>query len=136
MRSRRPAPTPSCACDRRVPLDRPRPSSVRDPIRLDTTIHTIVSIVVMTTSNVPAPAVEQRGARMTTRRMELSAGPVEYVDTGGDGPSVVLLHGLLMDASLWDDVVADLSVDHRCIVPTLPLGAHLHAMHDDADLSL
>jgi pimeloyl-ACP methyl ester carboxylesterase len=66
----------------------------------------------------------------------LSAGTIEYRDTGGDGPTVVLLHGLLMDASLWDGPVADLSADHRCVVPTLPLGAHGQAMHDDADLSL
>jgi pimeloyl-ACP methyl ester carboxylesterase len=68
--------------------------------------------------------------------IELSAGPVEYVDTGGSGPVLVLLHGLLMDASLWDDVIADLSADYRCIAPTLPLGAHERAMHPDADLSL
>jgi pimeloyl-ACP methyl ester carboxylesterase len=48
----------------------------------------------------------------------------------------VLLHGLLMDASVWDAVIADLSVDHRCVAPTLPLGAHRHAMDADADLSL
>jgi pimeloyl-ACP methyl ester carboxylesterase len=69
-------------------------------------------------------------------QIELSAGTIDYEDTGGGGPTLVLLHGLLMDASLWDDVVADLSVDHRCVVPTLPLGAHRHAMHADADLSL
>ncbi len=69
-------------------------------------------------------------------QIELSAGTIEYEDTGGDGPTLVLLHGLLMDASLWDDVIADLSVDHRCVAPTLPLGAHRHAMHADADLSL
>ena len=68
--------------------------------------------------------------------IELSTGTIEYADTGGEGPTLVLLHGLLMDASLWDDVVSDLSVDHRCVVPTLPLGAHRHAMHADADLSL
>jgi len=68
--------------------------------------------------------------------IELSAGPVEYTDTGGSGPVLVLLHGLMMDASLWDDVIADLSADYRCIAPTLPLGAHGHAMHADADLSL
>jgi pimeloyl-ACP methyl ester carboxylesterase len=68
-------------------------------------------------------------------RVELSAGTVEYADSG-DGPVVVLLHGLLMDASLWDGVVADLSADHRCVVPTLPLGAHREAMRDGADLSL
>ncbi|MFF1815309.1 alpha/beta fold hydrolase, partial [Streptomyces sp. NPDC058251] len=56
------------------------------------------------------------------REIELSAGTIEYADTGGDGPVLVLLHGLLMDASLWDGVVADLSADHRCVVPTLPRG--------------
>ena len=68
--------------------------------------------------------------------IELPAGTVEYRDTGGDGPVIVLLHGLMMDASLWDVVIADLSVDHRCLAPTLPLGAHRHAMHAEADLSL
>jgi pimeloyl-ACP methyl ester carboxylesterase len=42
----------------------------------------------------------------------------------------------MMDASLWDGPIADLSADHRCVAPTLPLGAHRHAMHADADLSL
>jgi len=70
------------------------------------------------------------------REIEVSSGTIEYEDTGGDGPTVVLLHGLLMDASLWRDVVAELAVDHRCVVPVLPLGAHHHAMHDGADLSL
>jgi pimeloyl-ACP methyl ester carboxylesterase len=69
-------------------------------------------------------------------QIALSAGTIDYEDTGGDGPTLVLLHGLLMDASLWDDVIADLSVDHRCVAPTLPLGAHRHPMHADADLSL
>src|SRR6266508_3441514 len=73
---------------------------------------------------------------MSVREIELSAGTIEYEDTGGDGPTVVLLHGLMMDASLWDGPIADLSVDHRCVAPTLPLGAHRHAMHADADLSL
>jgi pimeloyl-ACP methyl ester carboxylesterase len=73
---------------------------------------------------------------MTMRQIELSAGTIEYEDTGGEGATLVLLHGLLMDASLWDDVIADLSVDHRCVAPTLPLGAHRHPMHADADLSL
>jgi pimeloyl-ACP methyl ester carboxylesterase len=68
--------------------------------------------------------------------IDLSVGTIEYRDTGGDGPVVVLLHGLLMDASLWDAVIADLSVDHRCVAPTLPLGAHRRAVNAEADLSL
>ena len=70
------------------------------------------------------------------KTIELSAGTIEYEDTGGTGPTVVLLHGLLMDASLYRGVVSELSADHRCVVPTLPLGAHRHGMHPDADLSL
>jgi pimeloyl-ACP methyl ester carboxylesterase len=68
--------------------------------------------------------------------LELSWGTIEYEDTGGDGPALVLLHGFMMDGSLWADVVADLSADHRCVIPTLPLGAHRLGMHPDADLSL
>jgi pimeloyl-ACP methyl ester carboxylesterase len=68
--------------------------------------------------------------------IELSFGTVEYEDTGGDGPVLVLLHGLMMDSSLWDGPVADLSRDHRCVVPTLPFGAHRRPVRADADLSL
>jgi pimeloyl-ACP methyl ester carboxylesterase len=67
--------------------------------------------------------------------IELSAGTIDYVDTGGDGPVVVLLHGWMMDASLWDGPIADLSPSHRCLAPTLPFGAHHHAVRADADLS-
>jgi pimeloyl-ACP methyl ester carboxylesterase len=73
---------------------------------------------------------------MTTGEIELSAGTLTYRDTGGDGPVLVLLHGLMMDASLWDETIAELASDHRCVAPTLPLGAHRHGMRADADLSL
>jgi len=71
-----------------------------------------------------------------TDQLTLATGTVDYEDTGGAGPVIVLVHGLLMDASLYDDVVADLARDHRCIVPTLPLGAHRHGAAEDSDLSL
>jgi pimeloyl-ACP methyl ester carboxylesterase len=68
--------------------------------------------------------------------LSLSMGPVEYGDTGGDGSAVVLLHGLLMDGTVYDEVVEELRADIRCITPTLPLGAHRKPMRADADLSL
>jgi pimeloyl-ACP methyl ester carboxylesterase len=69
--------------------------------------------------------------------VELSAGTVEYTDTGGDGPVLVLLHGLMMDASLWDGVIAGLSSSElRCVAPTLPLGAHRHPMRPGFELPL
>ena len=69
-------------------------------------------------------------------QIELSAGTIEYTDTGGGGPVIVLLHGLLMDATLWDEVTAALSPGHRCVAPTLPLGAHRRAMKVGADVSM
>jgi pimeloyl-ACP methyl ester carboxylesterase len=68
--------------------------------------------------------------------VELTAGAIEYGDTGGDGPVIVLLHGLIMDGSLWRHVVEDLRRDFRCVLPTLPLGGHRIPMHPDADLSM
>jgi pimeloyl-ACP methyl ester carboxylesterase len=71
-----------------------------------------------------------------TKTIELSAGRLEYEDSGDRGPTIVFLHGLLMDSTLWDPVVAELSIGHRCIVPTLPFGAHSHPMRADGDLAL
>jgi pimeloyl-ACP methyl ester carboxylesterase len=69
------------------------------------------------------------------QEIELSAGIIEYEDTGGSGPVIVLLAGLAMDGSLWRHVVRELRSGHRCIVPTLPLGGHRRPMRADADLS-
>ena len=68
--------------------------------------------------------------------VELSSGTIDYEDTGGDGPAVVFVHGLIMDSSLWRHVIAQLRADFRCVAPTLPLGGHRHPMQADADLSM
>jgi pimeloyl-ACP methyl ester carboxylesterase len=69
------------------------------------------------------------------RQVTLSAGTLDYEDTGGDGPTLVFLSGLFIGGSLWRHVVADLRRDHRCVVPEMPLGAHRIAMDPAADLS-
>lgn len=66
--------------------------------------------------------------------VELAAGPVEYLDTGGDGPVIVLAHGVPMDHRAWSDVIPRLD-GFRVIAPTLPLGGHRRPMRPDADLS-
>jgi pimeloyl-ACP methyl ester carboxylesterase len=73
------------------------------------------------------------GTAMPT--VHLSAGPIEYDDTGGSGPCLVLLHGVLMNGTVWRKVVAQLVPEYRCVVPTLPLGAHRIPMSAEADLS-
>lgn len=69
------------------------------------------------------------------QEIDLPAGIIEYEDTGGSGPIVVLLHGLAMDGSVWRKVVQELREDHRCVIPTMPLGSHRRPMRADTDLS-
>ncbi|WP_132991700.1 alpha/beta fold hydrolase [Gordonia zhaorongruii] len=64
----------------------------------------------------------------------LSAGPIDYDDTGGTGPVVVFGHGLLMNGSQWRKVIPRLD-GFRCITPVLPFGAHRKPMRPDADLT-
>ncbi|MFE1312814.1 alpha/beta fold hydrolase [Streptomyces sp. NPDC058755] len=68
-------------------------------------------------------------------QIELSAGTIDYEDSGGEGPVVVLVHGLGFDESVWSEVVTDLRSDFRVLVPVLPVGSHRRPMHPDADLS-
>jgi pimeloyl-ACP methyl ester carboxylesterase len=76
---------------------------------------------------------------MNDRHVELPQGTVHYTDTGDPGgtpgPGVVLAHGLLVNGSLWRDVVGPVSRHARVVVPDLPLGSHRTPMRPDADLS-
>jgi pimeloyl-ACP methyl ester carboxylesterase len=73
---------------------------------------------------------------MEMAEVELEAGVIEYEDSGGDGPVLVLIGGLAMDWRLWQGVIEGLGADYRCIAPTLPFGSHRRPMNPDADLSL
>jgi pimeloyl-ACP methyl ester carboxylesterase len=69
------------------------------------------------------------------RTIEVPAGVIDYAEAGS-GPPVVLLHGLLMDHTLWDRLLPLLPAGFRYIRPVLPLGAHRRAMNPGADLTL
>ena len=69
------------------------------------------------------------------RSVEVPAGVIEYAGAGS-GPPVVLLHGLLMDHTLWDRVLPLLPEGFRYVRPVLPLGAHRRAMNPGTDLTL
>ncbi|MBL1074543.1 alpha/beta hydrolase [Nocardia sp. 2] len=70
------------------------------------------------------------------KSIQLSAGTVEYLDSGGPGPTLVFLHGAMKDALVWREVVAGLPARYRCVRPTLPLGSHRIPMEPEADLSI
>lgn len=67
--------------------------------------------------------------------IEVPAGRVHYLEHG-EGPPVVLLHGLLMNHTVWDAVLELLPTGFRYIRPDLPLGSHPEPMRADADLSM
>jgi pimeloyl-ACP methyl ester carboxylesterase len=73
---------------------------------------------------------------MTGQWVETPQGAIEVRDVGRGRP-VLLVHGLLVDGTFWDDVVERLSDDDglRLVVPTLPLGAHRRAMRPGTDLT-
>jgi pimeloyl-ACP methyl ester carboxylesterase len=68
--------------------------------------------------------------------VEVTAGPIDYGDSGGEGRPLVLIGGLPHDERLWDGVVAELTPQFRCLTPVLPLGAQRKPLRPDADLSL
>ena len=68
------------------------------------------------------------------RRIELSAGPIHYTDTGAGEP-IVFVHGVFVNGNLWRNVVGQLVSGYRCIAPDWPLGSHPEPMHAAADLS-
>jgi pimeloyl-ACP methyl ester carboxylesterase len=69
-----------------------------------------------------------------TGRADLSLGPVHYHESG-EGRPLVFVHGLMMTADLWAEVVPALASHFRCLAPDWPLGAHPEPMRPDAHLT-
>jgi pimeloyl-ACP methyl ester carboxylesterase len=73
-------------------------------------------------------------AEGTLRRVDLPTGAIEYRESGS-GPTLLFIHGLLVNGTLWTRVVGELERDFRCVVPELPLGSHRLPMPPAADLT-
>jgi len=71
---------------------------------------------------------------LTTSILDVPGGGVSVRDSGGDGPLVLFVHGVLVDGRLWDGVwPAVAAAGYRCVMPDLPLGAHRHPLEPGAD---
>jgi pimeloyl-ACP methyl ester carboxylesterase len=70
---------------------------------------------------------------------DLPQGRLAYRAAGpasSSSPPVVLVHGILVDARLWEPVQERLAAEGiRSYAPALPLGSHQRPMNADADLS-
>src|SRR5258707_13039052 len=71
--------------------------------------------------------------------IDLPIGPVDYRivgPRGADSPVAVFVHGILVNATLWDPVAEPLAAGGiRCILPDWPLGAHRRPASPEADLT-
>jgi pimeloyl-ACP methyl ester carboxylesterase len=66
--------------------------------------------------------------------LDLPGGRIRCFEAG-EGPTVVLVHGILVNANLWRKVVDRLAPAFRCVALDLPLGSHELPMGPDADLT-
>ena len=67
------------------------------------------------------------------REVRLEQGVIRYREEG-DGPTLLFVHGIFANGTLWRDVVSRLSGRFRCVVPDLPLGGHSIPMYSGTDL--
>lgn len=69
------------------------------------------------------------------RLVELPQGVIAYRERGA-GPPVLFVHGLLVNADLWRNVVPLVAgAGYRCVAPDWPLGSHEYPLGGPADLS-
>jgi pimeloyl-ACP methyl ester carboxylesterase len=71
----------------------------------------------------------------TARDINVPGGKLRVFEAGDpSAPTIVFVHGLLVNANLWRKVVPQLSDRFRCVTLDLPLGSHELAL-PNADLS-
>jgi pimeloyl-ACP methyl ester carboxylesterase len=70
----------------------------------------------------------------TLERVDLSAGTLEF-HSSGSGPTLLFVHGYLVNANIWRKIVPRLSQRYRCVTPDWPLGSHRTALRPGTDLS-
>jgi pimeloyl-ACP methyl ester carboxylesterase len=66
--------------------------------------------------------------------VKLPQGTIRYSDSGS-GPTLLFVHGALVDGTLWSRVSERLESRFRCVRPDLPLGSHRVPLSPDADLT-
>jgi len=66
------------------------------------------------------------------QEVRLPGGTIRYRERGA-GPTLLFVHGLLVNGALWRKVVPELAPDFRCIAPDWPFGSHEVPLGEEAD---
>jgi pimeloyl-ACP methyl ester carboxylesterase len=64
------------------------------------------------------------------RQVQTASGAVGYLDTGGDLPVALFVHGVATASSLWGNAIPLLADERRCIAVDLPLHGRTPAAPD------
>ncbi len=68
---------------------------------------------------------------------EIDGERIAYVDAGeGGAPAAIFLHGVLVNADIWRNVIFDVADLRRCIAPDLPAHGGSPVPGADSDVSL
>ncbi|MFI6729045.1 alpha/beta hydrolase [Streptomyces sp. R-74717] len=70
-----------------------------------------------------------------TSRVETSGGSIDLRHFG-QGTTLLLVHGLMVNGHLWDPLIAAVRDRFHMVVPDLPLGGHRTPLEPSADCSL
>lgn len=71
-------------------------------------------------SHLPAMTPAEIWTPLPVQHVTIQGVDVAYVDSGGDGPPLVLVHGLSSYLSFWEHQIPALARDHRVIALDLP----------------
>jgi len=95
--------------------------------------HDMTSLPRTPTDSIPAARAAAAPPTLLPRSsIRLSSGDVAFVNEGaGDAPAALFVHGVLVNADLWRNVIADVADVRRCVAPDLP--AHGATPAPDAD---
>jgi len=93
-----------------------------------------------TTPHITTEAEPGAAAKTTVlerKTIEVDGVRLAYVDAGaGDAPAALFVHGVLVNADLWRNVIFDVADQRRCIAPDLPAHGGSPVPAPDSDLSL
>jgi pimeloyl-ACP methyl ester carboxylesterase len=71
------------------------------------------------------------------KTIHVDGEPIAYVDAGdAEAPAALFVHGVLVNADLWRNVIFDVADLRRCIAPDLPAHGASPVPGPDADVSL
>lgn len=75
----------------------------------------------------------RKGILGEEREVRLGGGTLRYREAG-EGETIVFVHGVMVNGTLWRRVAEHLGGRYRCVVPDLPLGGHSLPMPEGSEV--